>query len=115
MIQVVLLWLKATGLTLEWEVGHNVVGCERIQTFQMSAHPGMEGCWERFFQEGSHPTRRRVPELEMQDIFDIRTGFERYVLYSIRKDEEGAETLMRLQLFEKIEELLPGATENWAR
>lgn len=87
----ILLWLQLEGKTLEWELGG--------RTFQFSGHPQMAGYWERFFHAGSHPTRRQMSEAEAKKAFRDSDSF---LLYSVRKDESGAETLSREQVLSRV-------------
>lgn len=49
-------WVEGERKALEWSVGG--------RTFQILGLKGGEGCYERFFNRGKHPTRRRVGDKE---------------------------------------------------
>jgi len=103
MITIILAWLQATGLTLEWTAGDG-------RTFQFSGHHGMVGCWERFFHSRQHPTRRAVSEKEAAKVW--AAAVEPLLLYSVFKDEEGAERLTREQILDRVEDMFPGSVRR---
>jgi hypothetical protein len=53
------IWAEGNQKSLEWKVGD--------RTFQISGVRGSEGCFERFFGRGLHPTRKIVTDAEVLD------------------------------------------------
>ncbi len=98
MIRFVLLYLQATGLTLEFATS---VG----RVFQFSGKDGIRGLWERFIRPDQHPTRSALGMGQAEEAWQEATG--PLLLYSVRKDEEGAEWLTREQILHCAEEMFP--------
>ncbi len=88
-----LLCLVDKGLTVDFRVGGRI--------FQITGHPGIVGLWERHLHVGSHPTRSRVGEAEVEKAFRAVCGHP-FVLYSTQQDEPGAEWLSRQEVAEKF-------------
>lgn len=101
MMKILVLWLRATGLTLEWTADDG-------RTFQITGLQGMAGYWERFFHAGTTPTRRNVGESEAEQVFG--TGSPNFLLYRRLQDEAGAERVTRKQVLDRVEQMFPGAT-----
>ena len=60
-------WVEGNQKALEWSVGE--------RTFQILGITGAEGCYERFFFQGSeHPRRRRVSDGEVIDALQGATS-----------------------------------------
>jgi len=95
----ILPYLMATKLTLEWVVGG--------RTFQISGKDGQAGYWERFFHEGGHPTRNPMTEDQAREQFEAGGA---YTLYELYVDQ--GEKLNREQLFARIGEFFRPAKES---
>lgn len=65
-------WAETTGKALEFTTTEG-------RTFQICGVRGAIGCFERFFHEGSHPTRRNASTDEMAE--QLKKAASQFELY----------------------------------
>jgi len=98
MIRLILLYLQATSLTLEFATPEGRV-------FQFSGKDGIRGLWERFIRPDQHPTRTALGVSQAEEAW--QAAMEPLVLYRVRKDTADSERLTREQILDRFEEMFP--------